>query len=177
MNDPYEILQVHRKAEPEVVRAAYRALAQKYHPDFGGESTRMVAITEAWAILGNAERRTAYDTQSVKTNTRRATDRKSTAPAPATGTPDRRGQDSAAAGSVIDFGRYAGWTVGSLVNHDPEYLEWLARTPIGRRLAVEIEAALARRAAQAAALRPTTANNQRRRSMIRPWAAAGSSAR
>ena len=49
MNDPYEVLQVHRRAEPEVIRAAYRALARKYHPDFGGEPSRMIAITEAWA--------------------------------------------------------------------------------------------------------------------------------
>jgi curved DNA-binding protein CbpA len=175
MNDPYEILQVHRKAEPDVIRAAYRALAHKYHPDFGGESSRMVAITEAWAILGNAERRAAHDAQAVRTHTRRATDRKSSAPAPA-GAPDRRGQNQAAAGSVIDFGRYSGWTVGALVNHDPEYLEWLARTPIGRRLTNEIETALARRATQAAALRPTSDNRQRR-SFMRPWASGGSHAR
>lgn len=175
MNDPYEILQVHRKAEPEVIRAAYRALAQKYHPDFGGEPSRMVAITEAWATLGNAERRAAYDAQVARTHTRRATDRKSAPPAPA-GTTDRRGQHPAT-GSVIDFGRYAGWTVGTLVNHDPEYLEWLARTPIGRRLTAEIDAALARRAAQAAALRPSVESNKQRRSFIRPWATAGSPAR
>jgi curved DNA-binding protein CbpA len=174
MNDPYEILQVHRKAEPEVIRAAYRALAQKYHPDFGGEPGRMVAITEAWATLGDAERRAAYDAQAVRTHTRRSTDRKSVTP-PA-GTADRRGQDRAAGGSIIDFGRYAGWSVGALVNHDPEYLEWLARTPIGRRLTSEIETALARRDAQTAALRPVTDNRQRR-SFIRPWAAAGSPAR
>jgi curved DNA-binding protein CbpA len=175
MNDPYDILQVHRKAEPEVIRAAYRALAHKYHPDFGGEPSRMVAITEAWAILGNAERRSAYDAQAARTHTRRATDRKSAAPAPA-GAPDRRRQEKAAAGSVIDFGRYAGWTIGALVNHDPEYLEWLARTPIGRRLTTEIETALARRNAQAAALRPTSDNRQRR-SFMRPWATTGSPAR
>jgi curved DNA-binding protein CbpA len=175
MNDPYEILQVHRKAEPEVIRAAYRALAQKYHPDFGGEPSRMVAITEAWATLGNADRRAEYDAQSVRTHTRRATDRKSTA-RPSAAATDRRGQERAT-GSVIDFGRYAGWTVDSLVNHDPEYLEWLARTPIGRRLTTEIENALARRAAQAAALRPAPDNNQRRRSFSRPWATPGTAGR
>lgn len=177
MQDPYEILQVHRKAEPEVIRAAYRALARKYHPDFGGEPSRMVSITEAWATLGDAERRAAYDAQSVRTHTRRATDRKSAAPAPPNGIADRRGQDRAATGSVIDFGRYAGWTVDTLVNHDPEYLEWLARTPIGRRLTSEIETALSRRAAQAAALRPVSTDTQRRRSFVRPWATAGAAAR
>jgi curved DNA-binding protein CbpA len=177
MNDPYEILQVHRKAEPEVIRAAYRALARKYHPDFGGEPARMVAITDAFAILGDAERRTAYDAQAARTHSRRATDRKSTVAAPPNGMADRRGGDRAASGSVIDFGRYAGWSVEALVNHDPEYLEWLARTPTGRRYATEIEALLSRRAAQTAALRPTAPNAQPRRSFMRPWATAGAAAR
>jgi len=177
MNDPYEILQVHRKAEPEVIRAAYRALARKYHPDFGGEPSRMASISEAFATLGDAERRSVYDAQAARRHTRRATDRKSTVAAPPNGLADRRGQDRAATGSVIDFGRYAGWTVDTLVNHDPEYLEWLARTPIGRRLAGEIEAALSKRAAQAAALRPASTNTLKRRSFVRPWATAGTSAR
>lgn len=33
MSDPYEILGIHRGAEPEVAEAAYRALMKKYHPD------------------------------------------------------------------------------------------------------------------------------------------------
>ena len=177
MTDPYEILQVHRKADPEVIRAAYRALARKYHPDFGGEQARMVSITEAWAILGDTDRRKAYDAQSVRTQSRRATDRKSAPPAPPNGTADRRGQDREATGSVIDFGRYAGWTVDTLAGHDPEYLEWLARTPIGRRLTAEIDIALSRRATQAAALRPAPLNTRRRRSFTRPWASSGTAAR
>jgi curved DNA-binding protein CbpA len=176
MNDPYEILQVHRKAEPEVIRAAYRALARKYHPDFGGEPARMAAISEAFAILGDTDRRSTYDAQAARTQTRRATDRKSTVAAPPNGTPDRRAQGTAS-GSVIDFGRYAGWSIGALVNHDPEYLEWLARTPTGRRFTTEIEALLSRRQAQAAALRPAPTNPQPRRSFMRPWATAGAAAR
>ena len=177
MNDPYEILQVHRKAEPEVIRAAYRALARKYHPDFGGDPARMVAITEAFATLGNPDRRTAYDAQAARNHTRRATDRKSAAARPPNGMADRRGQDRPAGGSIIDFGRYAGWSVEALVNHDPEYLEWLARTPTGRRFTSEIEGLLSRRAAQTAALRPVSSDNQRRRSFMRPWATAGAAAR
>ncbi|MEJ7696427.1 MAG: hypothetical protein WKF78_07395 [Candidatus Limnocylindrales bacterium] len=45
-------------------------------------------------------------------------------------------------GSVLDFGRYEGWSLGELVVHDPEYLEWLERMPIGRRYFDEIEALL-----------------------------------
>jgi curved DNA-binding protein CbpA len=174
MHDPYEVLQVHRRAEPEVIRAAYRALARKYHPDFGGEPGRMIAITEAWAVLGNAERRAAYDAHAVTSQNRRSTDRKappaSAAPA---GNADRRGPNRSQSGSVIDFGRYAGWTVGSLADHDPDYLQWLARTPIGRRLTVEIDAALAQRESESAARRPPQSPARRRRSITRPWAASG----
>ena len=35
MPDYYEVLQVHPRAEEDVVRAAYRTLARKYHPDHG----------------------------------------------------------------------------------------------------------------------------------------------
>ena len=176
MSDPYDVLQVHRRAEPEVIRAAYRALARKYHPDFGGDGARMVLITEAYAILGSAERRAAYDAQpSGQANTQPMAQ-----PSPAATAWQPAGREGGlperpTSGSVIDFGRYSGWTVGALVDHDPDYLEWLARTPVGRRLTGEIERALARRAAQSAALRP--APPQPRRSFIRPWATAGSAAR
>jgi curved DNA-binding protein CbpA len=182
MNDLYEVLQVRRGAEPEVIRAAYRALARKNHPDFGGVAERMALINEAWAILGDPVRRASYDSQSSMSAPQTNVAAPSAAPtaAPPAGTgrglagrrpPDQRG----AAGTVLDFGRYAGWTVSSLVDHDPDYLEWLARTPIGRRLTGEIDAALARRESESAALRP--APLQRRRSLIRPWATAGAAAR
>lgn len=176
MNDPYEVLQVHRRAEPEVIRAAFRALARKYHPDFGGDGARMVQITEAYAILGNSERRRSFDAQPAMPQDRRSTDQQ--VATPAAWRPARADQHAATVsgtGSTIDFGRYAGWTVGALVDHDPDYLEWLARTPVGRRLTTEIETALTRRAAQSAALRP--APKPERRSFIRPWAAASSAAR
>lgn len=178
MNDPYEVLQVHRRAEPEVIRAAYRALARKYHPDFGGEPARMAEITGAWAALSNAERRAAYDAESAEAFSRRSTDRKGTAPASRqAASVDGRAPIPFGSGTVIDFGRYVGWTIGSLVEHDPDYLEWLARTPIGRRLSPEIDAALARRESDSAALRPPPQPLKRRRSLTRPWASAGSSSR
>jgi len=188
MNDLYEVLQVRRGAEPEVIRAAYRALARKHHPDFGGSPERMAAINEAWAILGDQAAREAYDAGPHATvpaspygpYAAAATSPAAPEPPPPTtgrGLAGRRPPEQHGAGTVIDFGRYAGWTVGRLVEHDPDYLEWLARTPIGRRLTVEIEAALAQRASAAAALRPAPASSQRRRSFVRPWATSGSTAR
>jgi len=171
MNDPYEVLQVQRRAEPEVIRAAFRALARKYHPDFGGDSARMVEITEAYAILGHTDRRATFDAQPAMPSDRRSTQQPTAAPAPwRPARADLPTANQSGSGSTIDFGRYAGWTVGALVDHDPDYLEWLARTPVGRRLTGEIGQALARRAAQTATLRPST--KPHRRSFIRPWATA-----
>ncbi len=64
--DYYEILQVHPAAEPEVVQAAYRRLAQKYHPDvYNGQDAqqRMGMLNQAYAVLGDAQKRASYDRQ------------------------------------------------------------------------------------------------------------------
>jgi curved DNA-binding protein CbpA len=62
--DPYKILQVDPEAEAEVIEAAYRRLARKYHPDVapGPDSqVRMVAINQAWEQLRDPIRRAAVD--------------------------------------------------------------------------------------------------------------------
>jgi curved DNA-binding protein CbpA len=59
MPDFYEVLQVHPSAEPEVIRAAYRILARKYHPDHGGDARRMVVLNDAWDVLGDKSSRFA----------------------------------------------------------------------------------------------------------------------
>jgi len=46
-------------------------------------------------------------------------------------------------GTVLDFGRYAGWSLSELARHDPDFLEWLARTPAGRHYRAEIQRLLA----------------------------------
>lgn len=43
---------------------------------------------------------------------------------------------------VIDFGHYAGHSIGELTVTDPDYLRWLARHPSGARYRAEIERAL-----------------------------------
>jgi len=64
--DYYAILQVHPRAEPEVIEAAYRRLSRKYHPDVSGEADagqRMRELNEAFAVLSDPDRRRAYDRQ------------------------------------------------------------------------------------------------------------------
>ncbi len=64
----YEILQVHPRASDEVVKAAYRVLMNKYHPnksgdngDAGKNNSLCVKINEAWEVLGDAEKRAGFD--------------------------------------------------------------------------------------------------------------------
>src|SRR5215208_2918889 len=62
--DAYKILQVDSEAEDEVIQAAYRRLARKYHPDttVGPEAAaRMAAINAAWELIGDPADRAAYD--------------------------------------------------------------------------------------------------------------------
>ena len=64
--DYYAILQVHPRAEPEVIEAAYRRLSRKYHPDVAGQADagqRMRDLNEAFEVLSDPARRRAYDRQ------------------------------------------------------------------------------------------------------------------
>jgi hypothetical protein len=61
----YDVLQVDRDAPPERVRAAYRKLAQKYHPDkMPGNANAvraMTALNAAYEVLSDGHRRAEHD--------------------------------------------------------------------------------------------------------------------
>lgn len=61
----YDILQVSRRAAPVGLRASYRKLAQKYHPDKlpgNADAERVMAmLNEAYGVLSDPERRAEYD--------------------------------------------------------------------------------------------------------------------
>jgi molecular chaperone DnaJ len=63
--DYYEILGVDRGADGATIKAAYRKLAMKFHPDQNpGDKTAddtFKEINEAYAVLSDAEKRAAYD--------------------------------------------------------------------------------------------------------------------
>jgi curved DNA-binding protein CbpA len=243
--DPYKTLQVDPEAEDEVITAAYRRLARKYHPDLAGTpdaSARMAAINAAWELIGDPVNRATYD------RLRRASLARSTASEGAfgrggagastgwggaagssgsagwAGSAGSGGRGAGSAGSgpggsggsggsgagssgagagirpeaasggaggstagsapspppapdvvsrdwtsgrsslgggfdesmrapqghagpppgrpsgrVLNFGRFAGWSLGEIARQDLEYLEWLDRMPIGRPYRDEID--------------------------------------
>jgi hypothetical protein len=60
----YQILQVDPAADPDVIEAAFRRLALKYHPDTSTDSdaaSRMREIIEARECLSDPARRRSYD--------------------------------------------------------------------------------------------------------------------
>lgn len=186
--DPYKTLQVDPEAEDEVIAAAYRRLARKYHPDVAGGAeavARMAAINAAWEVVGDPVRRAAFDRQRAVAGAlaRRTAEAESArgdparsgglgADIPAAPRPPERvsrdwtsgrstfgggydpsmhtadGEGAAgpppgnASGSVLTFGRYAGWSLGEIARRDIGYLEWLDRMPIGRPYRDEIDGLL-----------------------------------
>ncbi len=66
MKDYYSILGVLPSADEAVIKAVYKVLALKYHPDRNtvdrvSTDALMLEINEAYGVLSNPEKRTAYD--------------------------------------------------------------------------------------------------------------------
>jgi curved DNA-binding protein CbpA len=161
-DDLYRVLQVTPDAEPEVIQAAYRALARKHHPDAGGSAEKMSTLNSAWGTLCNRVERARYDQQRnpAKAPTPRPASwpqqeqHWADKPPSATATPPRSSSLHVRTGSIVDFGRYEGLTLGEIAVRDSNYLEWLARTSIGRRFQPEIAALLGARPTTPAPERP-----------------------
>jgi curved DNA-binding protein CbpA len=222
VSDPYKVLQVDPEAEDEVIEAAYRRLARKYHPDVSPDPEshrKMIAINQAWEQLRDPVKRAAVDRARLRSSgaaawvaaadaharTAHPAPSPRTSPQPparpaAQPTPDAstspgrpgnwpfgsmsdpaysqtatstvrgpkasttgrvpiggfssgvssRPEGAGAAGappgnpsgSVLNFGRYAGWSLGEIARREIEYLEWLDRMPIGRTYQQEIDGIL-----------------------------------
>ena len=78
-------------ASASEIKAAYRALVKRHHPDAGGDAERILALNAAWEVLGDADRRRRYD----------ASRRPAAAARPATGRPAARRSSGAASDAQL----------------------------------------------------------------------------
>ena len=237
--DPYKVLQVDSEAEDEVIQAAYRRLAQKYHPDVASgpeAAARMAGINAAWEVLRDPARRAAHDLSrrlaardaeraaaaraEPASHERRQPHRSSAAASGGAGSgagpgtaqggrtsssgsasgagPSPRGPETVSSdwtsgrtsqgggydpsemgspdgfaaagpppgdpsGAVLNFGRFAGWSLGEIARRDLDYIEWLDRMPIGRSFRDELDVILR----QAGRRKSAPADAQDRRGLFR----------
>lgn len=163
----YQLLQVDPSADPDVIAAAHRVLASRLHPelDFTGiQEYRRKELDRALAVLSDPEKRRAYDAQLAA--------QAALAPEAAPSANERvpvgpghgrqgytlgermRATDTSRLGQTqLDFGRYAGYTLGEVLRRDPDYLRWLSRHSSGVRYRGAILRLLADEEAQRQPLR------------------------
>ena len=143
----YKVLMLAETADTEIITVVYRKLAQRFHPDVDPTleaASRMKEINEAYAVLRDPAQRSQYDARLASRRDRRLGDRvirhADEVAYGAAGAPVGPPQ-----GSVVDFGRYSGWTLGQIKRADPGFLEWLMRVPAGRSMKEEISQLLGHR--------------------------------
>jgi curved DNA-binding protein CbpA len=136
--DPYRVLQVDPAADVIVIRAAFRALARRYHPDGDApDEVRMAAINRAYSLLRDPEARRRHDGLRAHPGVPVGPGREGASTAAPR--PDRSDTQT-----PLDFGRYVGWRICDLARHDPDYLRWLSRHSSGIRFREAIARALPR---------------------------------
>jgi len=140
--EAHEVLQVPANAGWSSVRAAYLALARRYHPDGAAPNAqRMVELNAAYECL-DRQRRAGPDAAHPWVSAGPGG-----APAPAAerdpGPLLRRARATGRVETpVIDFGQYAGWRIAEVAECDPEYLRWLSRHSSGVRFRAAIQEVL-----------------------------------
>lgn len=158
--DPYEVLGVPRSASIRQIRLAYVERARGAHPDLVGHrgTDVMRALNEAWDVLKDPERRQAFDAKTAA------------GAAPSDGGPAGAGGETGPtrpfwtgaagpppgrpSGSVLDFGIFAGWSLGEIARRDRGYLVWLRDRPEARAHMPEIQLLLGPTAEEEPTQRP-----------------------
>ena len=191
-DNAYSVLGVRHDVDDADIAAAYRSLARVYHPDVAGESgnARMSRINAAWDRLRDPRRRDDYDRELGIYPVRRAPPRhvpkkrafrsaSTSAAAASSATASRAahhrrdGTGGAGAppgkpsGSVLQFGRHIGWSIGEVARIDPGYLEWLEHRREGAPFADEIDDTLVHTGYRSVPRRPRPKQEKSRRSWRR----------
>jgi curved DNA-binding protein CbpA len=131
--DAYVVLGIAESADDRAIATAHRRLARQHHPDLAGDEAtgRMIRINAAFEAIRTAERRAEYDRARRIVGTNGGTG--------SAGRPPGR-----PSGSILDFGRFAGWSIGEIARVDAGYLVWLAERRDGGRYRREIDELLGR---------------------------------
>lgn len=78
--DYYNVLQVSPHADAEVIEKAYRVLIGRHHPDKGGDTRHAQRLNEAHDVLGDRDKRAAYNKEWARHQSRTVAPPRSTAP-------------------------------------------------------------------------------------------------
>jgi curved DNA-binding protein CbpA len=146
--DPYAVLGVPPTASTRQIRAAYVDRARRLHPDLVGPRglDGMRELNEAWEMLKDVARRTAYDLSTGATASAA-----STSDSPYGGDDPNRPFWTGAmgpppgrpAGAKLDFGIYEGWSIGEIARRHRGYLMWLRDKPEVEAIRADIEKLIA----------------------------------
>jgi curved DNA-binding protein CbpA len=189
-DNAYTVLGVRHDADDADIVSAYRSLARVYHPDVAGDggNARMSQINAAWDRLRTPRRRDAYDRElgifPVRRAPRRTEPRRTSRaagqdhPIPTAhaaggrhrvrdGTGGAGPPPGRPSGSVLQFGRHIGWSIGEVARVDPGYLEWLEVHREGAPYLDEIDEALVKSGFRPTRRRPTQQQQQRARRRFR----------
>lgn len=144
----YDTLKVSRDAPIEVIRAAYRVLSQKCHPDRHpadpAAADAMGLLNKAYEVLSDPDRRRTHDAwiRQIEAASSHVPASKAMASRPARVTPEREiGDDAALMGRIALHFRQCGILYGSVlpvlvgavvvlsVAPGPQLNSWMAATP------------------------------------------------
>jgi len=166
--DHYQALMLDPGVDMDLMTTVYRRLVQRYQAVSAGDGPaleRLRMIERAYEVLRDPFRRARYDAELVRAHddepvhqaptpvNQQAAVATQTWPTRAVsmgrsariGVPivsQRPSAPQPVAVSVLDFGRYAGWSLRQIAARDPDYLHWLLRSPGGRQYRAQITALL-----------------------------------